>query len=124
MKTKITVVIILAVVVLVFLFLIFGGKGKANSAALDAFAQCVAGKGLVMYGAYWCSHCQNEKKAFGDSFKHISYVECADNPKQCTDKGVTGFPTWIFPDGKKLEGEQGIVGLAKATGCVLENASR
>ncbi len=95
-----------------------GGKSQSNP-ALDAFARCVAGKGLTMYGAYWCSHCQNEKRAFGDSFKYISYVECADNPKVCTDKGVTGFPTWIFPDGRKLEGEQGLEGLAKATGCVL-----
>jgi hypothetical protein len=118
--------IILAIVVAVLLFALFNKqeeKSKYNTANLDSFAQCVASKGLVMYGAYWCPHCQNEKKAFGEAFKYISYVECGDNPKLCTEKGVSVLPTWIFPDGRKLEGEQGIAGLSAATGCLVESGS-
>lgn len=86
---------------------------------LDTFAKCVAGKGLTMYGAAWCSHCAAEKKAFGSSFKYIKYVECPDNVKLCTDLGINGYPTWIDALGKKYEGEQGLKGVAKITGCVL-----
>lgn len=83
----------------------------------DTFAKCLTAKGAIMYGANWCSHCQNEKKAFGESFKFINYVECPQNPKQCLDAGVNGYPTWIFSNGKKLVGEQGLKKLSQASGC-------
>ena len=89
------------------------------TSTLDTFAQCVASKGLTMYGAVWCGHCLNEKKAFGSAFKYISYIECPENIKLCTDKGINGYPTWIDGAGKKHEGEQGLAGLAKITGCEL-----
>ena len=94
-------------------------KTPASQAAMDAFAKCLADKGAVMYGAYGCPHCQNEKKAFGDSFRFIHYVECPDNPNECMTRGITGYPTWTFPDGRHLEGEQGLKKLSEASGCTL-----
>ena len=111
----------------------------APTADLDAFAQCLAAKKITMYGAAWCPHCQNEKKAFGSSFRHVSYVECPENPKTCIDAGIAGYPTWTFPDGysptgspvkgysptgspvkgRKLEGEQGLKKLSEESGCAL-----
>lgn len=85
----------------------------------DGFAQCLTEKKLTMYGAYWCPHCQNEKKAFGDSVKYITYVECTQETKLCLDKGIDGYPTWIDADGKKYSGEQGLLGLSKISNCVL-----
>ena len=85
----------------------------------DQFAQCLAEKKLTMYGAYWCSHCQNEKKAFGDSFKYVPYIECTQQTKLCLDKGIEGYPTWIDAAGQKYAGEQGLSGLSKISGCVL-----
>ena len=127
MKSKIEKIIVSLIVVLVvgvLIFVFFGKKeNEYKNVSLDAFAQCVTSKGLVMYGAYWCPHCQNEKKAFGDSFKYITYVECGDNPKLCTDKGVSALPTWILSDGQKLLGEQGIEGLAKVTGCQVASSA-
>ncbi|MEX2053006.1 MAG: hypothetical protein WD898_02135 [Candidatus Paceibacterota bacterium] len=94
-------------------------KDKPARANLDELAQCLTGQGVIMYGADWCPHCQNEKKAFGDSFRHINYVECPDEPDRCLAAGVSAFPTWVFPDGKKLEGEQGPDRLAQESGCGL-----
>lgn len=85
----------------------------------DQFAQCLAEKKLTMYGASWCSHCQNEKKPFGDSFKYVPYVECPDNTQVCLNAGINGYPTWIDADGKKYEGEQGLPGLSKISDCEL-----
>lgn len=87
--------------------------------SLDGFAQCLRNKGATMYEADWCPHCQNEKNAFGESFRFIPYVECPKDPKKCLDAGVRGFPTWIFPDGSKLEGEQGIEKLSRKSGCSI-----
>jgi hypothetical protein len=86
---------------------------------LDAFAQCLSEKGIVMYGAEWCSHCQEEKNAFGNSFRLVSYVECTKNPKECLAAGIVAYPTWVFPDGKNLVGKQGVLKLSKESQCPL-----
>ena len=91
-----------------------------NDPKIDAFAKCLGqDKGVTMYGASWCPHCQNEKRRFGSSFQYINYVECPNNTQLCTERGITGYPTWIFADGKRLEGEQGLQNLAKESGCKL-----
>ncbi len=72
-----------------------------------------------MYGAYSCSHCQNEKKAFGEAFKYVPYVECTQETQKCLNAGVNGYPTWITASDQKYEGEQGLLGLSKISGCQL-----
>lgn len=103
---------------------------KANTSVpgqYDAFAQCLTEKGAKMYGAYWCPHCQNQKKKFGKSFSKVTYIECAQpgNPnaqvKECQDAKISGYPTWTFPDDTRVEGEMSLEALAEKTGCVLEN---
>ncbi len=96
-------------------------KTEAN---LDAFAKCLTEKGVKMYGASWCPHCENNKKAFGDSWQYVTYVECAVEGQPqvqtaaCTVAGIEGYPTWIV-DGEKYPGEQTLQNLAKLTGCTL-----
>ena len=120
MNPKIVGGVIVGIVVLVVGFGIVAGRQTGPTRDLTKFAQCLTDKGLVMYGAAWCPHCQREKKGFGEAFKYVSYVECPDNPKLCTEKGISGYPTWILEDGTKLEGEQGVEKLSTVTGCVIE----
>lgn len=84
---------------------------------LDKFALCLSQKKATFYGAVWCAHCQNQKKLFGDSFKYVTYVECPTNAETCLAKGVERYPTWIFADGTKLEGEKSLKALGELTGC-------
>lgn len=118
-KKYIVSAVVIATLVIVIGFFATRSLPAPVSGQYDDFAKCVANYGLTMYGAVWCPHCINEKKAFGDSFKYIKYVECPDNIKLCTDLGINGYPTWIDSAGKKYEGEQGLTGIAKITGCVL-----
>jgi thiol-disulfide isomerase/thioredoxin len=95
------------------------GPGK-----YDEFATCLKDKGAVFYGAFWCPHCQAQKKLFGKSAKLLPYVECstADASGQtqaCIDKGVNSYPTWEFADGSRLNGEIPLAQLAEKTSCVL-----
>lgn len=88
------------------------------------FAQCLADKGALFYGAFWCPHCQAQKKLFGDAVKLLPYVECSTSDGNgqtqiCKEKGITGYPTWIFADGSKADGEQSLANLAEKTGCAL-----
>ncbi len=93
------------------------------------FAQCLSDKSAVMYGAYWCPHCANQKKLFGaEGFSRVSYVECdargADaKPEICAQKDIKGYPTWIFADGTRLSGEIPLATLGEKTKCALPAAS-
>lgn len=96
-------------------------KSPAKPAgALDSFAQCLREKQITMYGAYWCPHCQSEKQAFGSSFKYVPYVECTEETQKCLDAGIRGYPTWIFPEDKRLEGELGLEKLSRESACPLQ----
>ena len=95
------------------------GPGK-----YDTFATCLKDKGAVFYGAFWCTHCQAQKKLFGTSVKLLPYIECstADGSGQtqiCKDKNITGYPTWVFADNSTLGGEITLQQLADKTSCVL-----
>ncbi|OGM26537.1 hypothetical protein A3D00_03480 [Candidatus Woesebacteria bacterium RIFCSPHIGHO2_02_FULL_38_9] len=108
--------------------LIFIGKGWLESnntpGKLDEFAKCLKDKKAVFYGAYWCSHCQNQKKEFGKSEKFLPYVECSTPDgrgqlKYCTDKNIEGYPTWEFADGSRESGEVSLEKLSEKTDCSL-----
>ena len=99
---------------------------KANSgpSKYDDFAKCLKDKGAVFYGAFWCPHCQNQKKMFGSSEKFLPYVECStpDGRSQlpvCNEKQITGYPTWKFADGSRESGEVPLETLSKKTDCPL-----
>ncbi len=93
--------------------------GKRQRADLDSFARCLQEEQVAMYGAEWCAHCQSQEQLFGDSFRFIRYVECPKNIDTCFQAGINNYPTWIFADGRKLEGEQTLEQLAEVSGCSL-----
>lgn len=97
-----------------------GGIENSNYKNLNEFAQCLKDNEVVMYGAYWCSHCKAQKELFGSAFKNVKYVECTDDAKLCTEQGIKAYPTWKFKSGKVLEGEQTLESLAKESSCTLE----
>lgn len=121
--------IFISVIVLLILGVIAATLVQSNSTPpgpgkYDAFATCLADKGAVFYGAFWCPHCQTQKKMFGSSQKLLPYVECstADGNAQtkiCIDKKVVSYPTWEFADGSRLTGEIPLAQLAEKTSCVL-----
>jgi hypothetical protein len=88
------------------------------------FAQCLTEKGAKMYGAWWCPHCNNQKKTFGDAWHYVTYVECSTQDGKETDDckaaGITGYPTWRFSDGTELQGEATFEQLSQRTSCSLQ----
>ena len=109
MKKKELIVTIISILV-VAVVVIWAGAKSGTGGKYDAFASCIAESGTEFYGAFWCPHCQAQKKAFGSSQKLLPYIECSTPDGQgqleiCTEKGIEGYPTWIFPDGERLSGE-------------------
>ncbi len=90
---------------------------------LDGFAQCVTDSGTVMYGAWWCPHCEDQKAAFGSAFSYVEYIECSNAARTmnatCRDAGIEGYPTWEFSDGSRQAGFVPLETLAELTSCEL-----
>ncbi|MBI2633975.1 MAG: hypothetical protein HYW80_01550 [Parcubacteria group bacterium] len=94
-------------------------KSDEVSPETFALAQCLTEQSVKMYGADWCSACQKQKALFGDAFREINYVECDEEPIRCTQERIEKFPTWIFPDGAKIEGVLSLEKLSQIAGCNL-----
>ncbi|MEK7623836.1 MAG: hypothetical protein AAB408_04195 [Patescibacteria group bacterium] len=121
-KNALTYVAIgIVVVVIGGLFII---KRQGSPGPLDGLAQCIKDSGAVFYGAFWCPHCQSQKKSFGRSEKYLPYVECSTPNGQgqtvaCIEKKIESYPTWTFADGSTETGALSIERLAEKTGCTL-----
>lgn len=113
----------------ILLGLLLGGgfgiyKVAVDGGRLNNFTQCLADEEAVFYGAFWCPHCQATKALFGASQRFLPYVECSTPDGQgqlpvCSEKNVTGYPTWEFKDGSRLNGEVTLEELAEKTSCEL-----
>lgn len=117
-------IIIILAVVAILVFAMKSGPSYSKE-DIDSFAKCITEKGAVMYGAFWCPHCSKVKKMFGESFRHIDYVECdprGDNEQSllCIEKEIESYATFEFNDdpSTRLIGEPTFEELAAATGCV------
>eukprot|EP00250_Pteridium_aquilinum_P011346 c20004_g1_i1 orf=308-1459(-) len=80
--------------------------------------------GAKMYGAFWCSHCYEQKQMFGrEAVKYLEYIECYPEgyrkgvkiAKACESAKIDGFPTWIIK-GEVLSGEQELTEIARVAG--------
>lgn len=90
----------------------------------DTFAQCIEDSGATFYGAFWCPHCQDQKKLFGKSAKKLPYVECSTPNGQgqtqvCIDAKVETYPTWRFKDGTEKTGVIALSDISELTSCPL-----
>ena len=126
MNNKKIFILIIGVLILgtIGTVLLRSGSTPTGPGKYDTFATCLKEKGTTFYGAFWCPHCQSQKKLFGSSVKLLPYVECstADASGQtqiCKDKKIEGYPTWEFADGSRLNGEIPLQQLADKTSCVL-----
>ncbi len=121
MSVNFAKIVLIGFIASMFLFV---GCNRVPSGYYDEFAKCLTDKGTVMYGAFWCPHCQRTKKNFGDSFKYINYVECDPrgdngNPELCQKEKIEGYDTWRFADGSELIGEPAFEDMSAITGCTL-----
>jgi hypothetical protein len=119
---RIAIYMLLIVVVLGLAYYLF----HRNQHQHDAFARCLGARGVKMYGAYWCPHCQEQKERFGASFEYAPYVECGvkGDPRAqsqvCKDENVKHYPTWQFPPtGERVERIFSLEELSDRTGCAL-----
>lgn len=123
MKPK-TILILGLLVIAVVMLVAWAAIQRSAPSKLDGFAECLKDKGATFYGAFWCPHCQDQKKLFGTAKRLLPYVECSTPNGSgqlpvCMENKITTYPTWRFADGTEETGLLELAHLAEKTGCVL-----
>ncbi|KAK4410447.1 Thiol-disulfide oxidoreductase LTO1 [Sesamum angolense] len=113
---------------------------KSSPSAIS-LAKHLRAIGAKLYGAFWCSHCQDQKEIsavvpfphylWARSSKLLDYVECFPDgvskgtkmAQACVDVNLEGFPTWII-NGQVLSGEKQLSELAALSGVKLDDLNR
>ena len=94
---------------------------SVSTPATLALAEHLSRSGAVMYSAYWCPHCHEQKELFGkEATAKLKVIECAadgvNNQKAlCDSKNLEGFPTWEI-NGKLDSGVKPLARLAELSG--------
>ncbi|MFL0748736.1 MAG: vitamin K epoxide reductase family protein [Prochlorococcus sp.] len=84
------------------------GDGRGMPAAVKtisspsalALAEHLTKTGAVIYSAYWCPHCHDQKELFGEEgAAQLQVVECSEDGQNsqsslCKRKGIDSYPTW------------------------------
>ena len=101
-----------------------GGRGvplpvtTTSTTEAVALAQHLTASGAVMYSAWWCPHCNDQKQLFGqEASAQLKVIECApdgrDSQKDlCDSKKIQGFPTWEI-NGQLDSGVKSLADLAR-----------
>jgi len=95
------------------------GYTEEDLTKITEFSGCLAEKGVKIYGADWCGWTKKfviETLGGADTIAPI-YVECTTEADECSEAGVTGYPTTQI-NGETYTGARTIEGLAQATGCI------
>ena len=93
----------------------------ASTPQTIALAEHLTSTGAVMYSAYWCPHCHEQKELFGkEATAKLKVVECAPDGRNsqkalCDSKKIEGFPTWEI-NGKLDSGVKPLAKLAELSG--------
>lgn len=93
----------------------------ASTPATVALADHLTATGAVMYSAYWCPHCHDQKQLFGkEASAKLKIIECAADGQNnqaalCASKNIQGFPTWEIK-GQLDSGQKTLAQLAALSG--------
>ena len=94
---------------------------SASTPATLALADHLKAVGAVMYTAYWCPHCHEQKELFGkEATERLTVVECAPDGRNsqealCKAKKIEGYPSWEI-NGRLDSGVKPLARLAELSG--------
>lgn len=97
------------------------GPGAPEDPELRALAIHLSQTDAKFYGAFWCPHCEQQKRVFGTSADRLPYIECSPGGRYgpvaeaCGRVGIRVYPTWII-NGRRYEGVLTVRQLAARSG--------
>ncbi len=101
-----------------------GENGQEEEPAVNEemakLIDCLAEKGVVIYGSEWCPACAQLVDAFGgyDTVAPL-YVECTEEEERCGEEKKTGYVPEIQIEGELYTGRRTPSALAVKVECSL-----
>ncbi len=92
---------------------------------LVQFAMDLDAAGVEFYGADWCPACTEQKELFEDGGQFLPFTDVTAGggdrviDSQFENLNLTAYPTWVFPDGTRLEGVQTLETLSQRSGVTI-----
>lgn len=111
--TWITILIIIFIIALSYYAISKNGHEIDNE-----FAKCV-GEKATFYMQTGCFACQKQEDLFGENYKDLNVVNCAEDYASCEKENITRTPTWII-NFEKYIGYKTFEELSELTGCELK----
>lgn len=111
-QTQITLVLIILIVLIAVVVIYIKNQNPGIPADL---AKCIGSKS-ELYVKLGCTHCEDQKKMFGDSLKYLNVTDCWYERDFCLVKGIEKIPTWVI-NRTQYTGVQEIETLKNLTGC-------
>jgi len=109
----VTIIIVLLVIVLSYYAINKNGHNTDNE-----FTNCISGK-ATLYMQTGCFACKKQEEVFGESYKDLEVVNCAEDPSICATEGIDRTPTWVI-NYEKYIGYKTLNELSKLTSCPLK----
>jgi uncharacterized membrane protein len=116
---------VMAGLLVIFMHLNYAGVFSPSAGPEDPYlrglAEHLTKSEAKFYGAYWCSHCQEQKLVFGSSASRLPYVECSPNGQQgprataCVAQNIQNYPTWVI-SGRRVDQILSAAQLARYSG--------
>lgn len=88
---------------------------KPSNTTDSPVAKCI-GQNSVLYVQRGCSHCEDQKNLFGDSYQYLNITDCFYETQKCINNSIEATPTWVIKS-QKYVGVQTIETLKNLTGC-------
>ncbi|MFW5847012.1 MAG: hypothetical protein ACOCUU_02510 [Nanoarchaeota archaeon] len=94
-----------------------GSYSEEDLEKLSDFNNCLAEKGVKIYGANWCGYTSQWVETLG-GFDIVSpvYIECTENEELCSQEEVRGYPTTKI-NGETYTGDRTLEAIGQETGC-------
>lgn len=106
------IAIILAVILIIILIFLF--KKPEINADLETI-KCI-GNNSILYYSKVCSHCEEQKRVFGDNFNYLTSIDCLEFPQECWKNNIIKVPSWVIK-GVRYEGKKSMEELISLTEC-------
>lgn len=122
-KNQLMTLFVILFAFLSMVFLLWGLSNSNKGREYIPFAQCLTEKRVIMYGTFWCSHCSEQKRMFGNSFSYVNYIECdprnsKGQPELCLEEGIQIYPSWKI-NNTLHKGTLSFERLSNLTGCLI-----
>lgn len=115
MRPENKIYLIMSIILVILIIGIFSIKLFYKESATESLTKCISNNSHL-YSFTGCSHCQEQRRLFGDYYNLLSVTDCINDTQECVHMNVTATPSWYINDTMYV-GYKSLKQLKELTGC-------